>query len=206
MRLPPRLGREIINGMRRGAPTVESILTPGVAHDPLGFSLWNLLSSKLSLGDAIEAKDFDLRIDKVAVVQGRSSLGVNDAGDERVELLTMINCQATLLKGGEKIPPSNPTFSHIAFVSYDDFVRVADTKSLGALGSEFEGFQTCIHGLCVESAVALHTGVPSRQLAVREPDQEMKRGTQWLATARPPVVSSGRRRTGSGIQRRRRSV
>jgi hypothetical protein len=157
-----------------------SLLQPSIAHRPLGFAVWSLLAAKLSLGDAIEAKEFDLEVQDFAIVQGQSSLTNLETGEEFFEKLTMINCLGRVTRGAQLVPAANPTFSYMSFESYNALGRVASTKDLSELGAAYAGFETCIHGLCIATALVLRSAPFAHAWAV-EPRTRMERlGVEWL--------------------------
>ena len=181
MRQPVESARALISELVSGQP-LNTILKPSVAHRPLGFAIWSMLAAKLSLGDAIEAKQFDLSVQDFAIVQGLSSLTDPNTGIETYESLTMINCLAKVTRGADLVPASNATFSHMSFENYDTLARVASTKDLAELGRAYEGLQTCIHGLCIASAVVLKHAPFEHRWAANQagPLPQTRYGVQWL--------------------------
>jgi hypothetical protein len=179
MRQPVQSARGLICDLLAEGP-LTSILQPSIAHRPLGFAIWSMLAAKLSLGDPIEAKQFDLTVQDFAIVQGQSSLTDPETGEERFESLTMINCLANITKGVDLIPANNATFSHMSFERYEALERVALTKDLAELGSAYAGLQTCIHGLCIASAIVLKSAPFTHCWATQSDIPRARLGVQWL--------------------------
>lgn len=179
MRQPVVNGKAIIGDLLSGRP-LRSILSPSIAHRPLGFAIWSILAAKLSLGDAIESKRFDLTVQDFAIVQGKSSLIDPDTGEETFERLTMINCLAVIKRGAELVPSRNATFSHFSFENYEKLARVALTKDLADLGPAYAGLQTCIHGLCIASAVVLKDAPFTHRWSTTSEGTQRAFGVQWL--------------------------
>jgi hypothetical protein len=138
------------------------------------------LAAKLSLGDSIEAKQFDLTVEDFAIVQGQSSLIDPETGEETFESLTMINCLANITRGANLIPARNATFSHMSFEKYEALERIALTKDLAELGPAYAGLQTCIHGLCIASAIVLKGAPFTHCWATQSNIPPARLGVQWL--------------------------
>lgn len=155
MRLPLDLASAVLAQVEEQR-LPSSIIQPQIAHDPLGYSIWTLLAAKVGLADAIERQAFDVSPKVGCLLQGESLIGYEN-GEDITEKLTMINVLCVVDRGHDEVPHRNAVFSHFEWLDYDELVGAAATKDLSDLNDPFTAPEVCIHGLCIKTAVALHS-------------------------------------------------
>lgn len=120
-------------------------------HNPVIFVVKSILAQKLGAGDALEAGLLAFRARVGALSFGESQY--YNADEPTSELIAMVTIVVTLTKGADVFPSQTASYSHLRWVSTNQFVKAVQNKDPSLVN--LHPIDLCIHGLCVSSTYDL---------------------------------------------------
>jgi hypothetical protein len=129
-------------------------LTGITASDTVMREVVNLLARKLGAADALELNQIGLTRLHLGAWQGTSVIG-EDASGLVTEDLTMFNACVEVVDGSDLIAEETASYNPLLWVNVDRFLKMVETRDVGALDADLDELLFCAYGLCLESAAKI---------------------------------------------------
>ena len=114
----------------------------------------NLLARKLGAADALELNQIKLKCLHLGAWQGTSVIG-EDASGLLTEDLTMFNACVEVVDGSDLIAEETASYNPLLWVNLERFLKMVETRDVGALEADLDELLFCAYGLCLESAARI---------------------------------------------------
>jgi hypothetical protein len=113
-------------------------------HNPLIFTVEGLLAQKLGVANQLELGQ--LTFNGVLAAKGVGT-SIYDESVLRSEEIRMAGIAVEVTSGADLVPSRTASYSHILWVSVNDFIQAVETRDPAAVG--LDPFKFCIRGLCI---------------------------------------------------------